>query len=43
MPEIRVGYQEELQALEASGLGGLDLVSAALTRTRSATTASELS
>jgi len=33
MPEIRVGYQEELQALEASGLGGLDLVSAALTRT----------
>lgn len=33
MPESRVGYQEELQALEASALGGLDLVSAALTRT----------
>jgi phosphate transport system protein len=33
MPEVRVGYQQELQALEASGLGGLDLVSAALTRT----------
>jgi phosphate transport system protein len=33
MPEIRVGYQEELQALEASALGGLDLVSAAVTRT----------
>jgi phosphate transport system protein len=33
MPEIRVGYQEELQALEASALGGLDLVSAAITRT----------
>jgi phosphate transport system protein len=33
MPEIRIGYQEELQALEASALGGLDLVSAALTRT----------
>jgi phosphate transport system protein len=33
MPEIRVGYQEELQALEASGLGGLDLVSGSLTRT----------
>src|ERR1700748_407395 len=32
MPEIRIGYQEELQALEASALGGLDLVSAALTR-----------
>jgi phosphate transport system protein len=33
MPEIRIGYQEELRALEASALGGLDLVSAALTRT----------
>ena len=33
MPEIRVGYQEELRALEASALGGLDLVSAALGRT----------
>ena len=33
MPESRVGYQEELQTLEASALGGLDLVSAALTRT----------
>src|ERR1700754_3703231 len=33
MPEIRIGYQEELQALEASALGGLDLVSAALSRT----------
>ena len=33
MPEIRIGYQEELQALEASALGGLDLVSSALTRT----------
>jgi phosphate transport system protein len=33
MPGIRVGYQEELQALEASALGGLDLVSAALGRT----------
>jgi phosphate transport system protein len=33
MPEIRIGYQEELQALEASALGGLDLVSTALTRT----------
>ena len=29
----RVEYQEELQTLEASALGGLDLVSAALTRT----------
>jgi phosphate transport system protein len=33
MPEIRIGYQEELQTLEASALGGLDLVSAALGRT----------
>jgi phosphate transport system protein len=33
MPESRIGYQEELRALEASALGGLDLVSAALTRT----------
>ena len=30
---IRVEYQEELDRLEASALGGLDLVSAALTRT----------
>jgi len=29
----RVHYQEELEQLEASALGGLDLVSAALTRT----------
>jgi phosphate transport system protein len=33
MPESRIGYQEELRTLEASALGGLDLVSAALTRT----------
>lgn len=33
MPEVRVAYQQELQTLEASALGGLDLVSAALTRT----------
>ena len=33
MPESRIGYQEELRALEASALGGLDLVSSALTRT----------
>lgn len=33
MPDIRVEYQEELQTLEASALGGLDLVVAALTRT----------
>ena len=33
MPEIRAEYQGELQALEASALGGLDLVSAALSRT----------
>ena len=32
-PGIRVEYQEELDRLEASALGGLDLVSAALTRT----------
>jgi phosphate transport system protein len=33
MPDIRVEYQEELQGLEASALGGLDLVNIALTRT----------
>jgi phosphate transport system protein len=33
MMETRVGYQEELEQLEASALGGLDLVSAALGRT----------
>jgi phosphate transport system protein len=33
MPETRSQYQEELERLEASGLGGLDLVSAALDRT----------
>src|ERR1700753_513238 len=33
MPDIRIGYQEELQGLEESALGGLDLVSAALSRT----------
>ncbi|HVS99974.1 MAG TPA: phosphate signaling complex protein PhoU [Solirubrobacterales bacterium] len=33
MSEVRVGYQEELRALEASALGGLDLVSTALSRT----------
>jgi phosphate transport system protein len=34
MPEVaRIEYQEELERLEASGLGGLDLVSAALGRT----------
>ena len=33
MPEARVEYQEELGALEANALGGLDLVSAALGRT----------
>jgi phosphate transport system protein len=32
-PETRSHYQEELERLEASGLGGLDLVSAALERT----------
>jgi phosphate transport system protein len=34
MPEpVRVEYQEELASLEASALGGLDLVSAAMART----------
>jgi phosphate transport system protein len=33
MPEARVEYQQELETLEASALGGLDLVSAALSRT----------
>ena len=33
MPETRTHYQEELEQLEASALGGLDLVSAALGRT----------
>ena len=33
MPEVRVEYQEELGNLEASALGGLELVSAALSRT----------
>jgi phosphate transport system protein len=33
MPETRTQYQEELDQLEASALGGLDLVSAALGRT----------
>jgi phosphate transport system protein len=33
VPDIRVEYQEELQALEASALGGLDLVSSSLVRT----------
>jgi phosphate transport system protein len=33
---IRAEYQQELSALEASGLGGLDLVSAALSRTMEA-------
>jgi len=34
MPEVaRVEYQEELERLEASGLGGLELVTAALGRT----------
>jgi phosphate transport system protein len=33
MPEVRVEYQEELEQLEKSGLGGLDLASAALGRT----------
>ncbi|HET9163921.1 MAG TPA: phosphate signaling complex protein PhoU [Solirubrobacterales bacterium] len=33
MPEARVEYQEELERLEASGLGGLELVSSALERT----------
>ena len=34
--QTRVHYQEELEQLEASGLGGLDLVSAALGRTMEA-------
>ena len=34
--QTRVHYQEELEQLEASGLGGLDLVSAALVRTMEA-------
>jgi phosphate transport system protein len=33
---IRAEYQQELAALEASGLGGLDLVTAALSRTMEA-------
>jgi phosphate transport system protein len=33
MPEVRTEYQQELDTLEASALGGLDLVSSALTRT----------
>ncbi len=33
MPEARAEYQEELERLEASGLGGLELVSSALERT----------
>jgi phosphate transport system protein len=33
---IRAEYQQELSALEASGLGGLDLVTAALSRTMEA-------
>ncbi len=33
MPDVRVEYQEELTTLEASALGGLDLVSAALQKT----------
>ena len=34
MPDtIRAGYQQELTSLEASGLGGLDMVSSALART----------
>jgi len=33
MAEARVEYQEELERLEASGLGGLELVTAALGRT----------
>jgi phosphate transport system protein len=33
MPEARVEYQEELERLEAGGLGGLELVSSALERT----------
>src|SRR5690349_23586397 len=33
MPETRTHYQDELEQLETSALGGLDLVSAALGRT----------
>ncbi|HTT96026.1 MAG TPA: phosphate signaling complex protein PhoU [Solirubrobacterales bacterium] len=33
MPEVRTEYQQELDSLEASALGGLDLVSSALSRT----------
>jgi phosphate transport system protein len=33
MPEVRTEYQQELDTLEASALGGLDLVSGALSRT----------
>jgi phosphate transport system protein len=33
MPEVRSEYQQELDTLEASALGGLDLVSSALSRT----------
>jgi phosphate transport system protein len=33
MPETRSQYQEDLERLEASGLGGLDLVQSALERT----------
>ena len=33
MPEVRTEYQQELDNLEASALGGLDLVSSALSRT----------
>src|SRR5690348_3957649 len=36
-PETRVQYQEDLAALEASALGGLDLVKEALERTMEAT------
>ncbi|HWM55545.1 MAG TPA: phosphate signaling complex protein PhoU [Solirubrobacterales bacterium] len=36
MAETRIHYQEELERLEASALGGLDLVSAALERTMEA-------
>ena len=33
MPEVRTEYQQELDNLEASALGGLDLVSSSLSRT----------
>ena len=36
-PETRVQYQEDLAALEASSLGGLDLVTASLDRVLEAT------